>query len=81
MRSKIEPIKEVAMMLRRHQPLILNWFRMKERLSNGVVEGFNNKVKLTMRKSYGFKSFDVTELALYHVLGNLTEPPLTHKFT
>jgi transposase len=81
MRSKIESIKDVAKMLRRHQPLILNWFLMKKRLSNGIVEGFNNKVKLTMRKSYGFKSFKVAELALYHVLGELPEPELTHKFT
>lgn len=81
MRSKIEPIKNVAKMLRRHEPLIMNWFLMKNRLSNGIVEGFNNKAKLTMRKSYGFKSFKIAELALYHVLGDLPEPELTHKFT
>jgi len=81
MRSRIEPIKKVAKMLRRHQPLILNWFLMKKRLSNGIVEGFNTKVKLTVRKSYGFKSFHIAELALYHVMGQLPEPTLTHKFT
>jgi len=81
MRSKIDPMKKVAKMLRRHQPLILNWFRMHKQISNGVVEGFNNKVKLTVRKSYGFKSFRIAELALYHVLGNLPEPELNHKFT
>ena len=81
MRSRIEPIKDVAKMLRRHQPLILNWFLMKNRLSNGIVEGFNTKAKLTVRKSYGFKSFKIAELALYHVLGDLPEPELTHKFT
>lgn len=81
MRSKVEPIKDVAKMLRRHEELILNWFRMKNRLSNGIVEGFNNKAKLTVRNSYGFKSFKIIELALYHTLGDLPEPELTHKFT
>ncbi len=46
----------------------------------GVVEGLNNKVKVTMRKSYGFRTFRITELALYHVLGKLPEPQLTHRF-
>ena len=81
MRSKIEPIKNVAKMLRRHQPLILNWFKTQKRLSNGIVEGFNTKVKLTARKSYGFRTFKVAELALYHVLGTLPVPELAHKFT
>jgi hypothetical protein len=33
-----------------------------------------------MRKSYGFRTFRVTELALYHSLGKLPEPELTHRF-
>jgi hypothetical protein len=32
----------------------MNWFRSKG-MSSGAVEGFNNKVKLTMRKRYGFE--------------------------
>ena len=31
MRSNIEPMKDIAKMLRRHQELILNWFRAKKR--------------------------------------------------
>lgn len=30
MRAKIEPMKKVAKMLRRHRPLLLNWFRAKK---------------------------------------------------
>jgi hypothetical protein len=33
-------------MLRTHQPLLLNWFRAKRRISSGVVEGLNNRLKL-----------------------------------
>lgn len=80
MRSKIESMKNVAKTIRKHKELILNWFRAKKAFSCGVVEGLNNKVKVTMRKSYGFKTFKCTEIALYHVLGKLPEPELTHKF-
>ncbi len=80
MYSKLDEMKKVAQMLRNHQDLILNWFRAKERLSNGIVEGFNNKAKLTMRKSYGFKQFRTLEVALYHQLGELPLPKLTHIF-
>jgi transposase len=80
MRSRIEPMKKIAKMLRAHRDLILNYFKAKKVLSSGVVEGLNNKAKVTMRKSYGFRTFRVTELALYHVLGKLPEPDLTHRF-
>lgn len=80
MRSKIEPLKKEAKTIRKHKPLILNWFRAKKKLSSGIVEGLNNKAKLTMRKSYGFREYKSIEIALYHSLGNLPEPPLTHRF-
>src|ERR1039458_9894217 len=35
MRSRLEPMKKVARMLRAHEPLILNWFRAKGEISNG----------------------------------------------
>ncbi len=80
MRSKLPEMKKVAKRLRRHQVLLLNYFSVKERLSNGVVEGFNLKAKLTMRKSFGFRTFKSIEVALYHTLGKLPEPPITHRF-
>jgi transposase len=80
MRSRIEPMKKVARSLRSHEALILNWFRAKGTMSSGVVEGLNNKVKLTMRKSYGFRTGEAIEVALYHSLGKLPEPESTHRF-
>ena len=80
MRSKIEPMKKVARTLRHHEKLILNWFRAKGAISSGIVEGLNNKVKLTTRKAYGFRTYDAVETALYHNLGGLPEPEFTHKF-
>lgn len=67
-------------MLREHRPLILNWFRAKGQVSSGTVEGFNTKAKLTSRKSNGFRTLKVHEIALYHTLGNLPTPDLTHEF-
>ena len=46
MRSKIEPMKKMAKTLRKKRELLLNWFRAEGALSSGVVEGFNNKLKL-----------------------------------
>lgn len=80
MRSKIEPMKRVARMLRNHRALLLNWFRAKGQLSSGVVEGFNTKAKLTSRKAFGFRTFRGAEIALYHTLGALPEPKFTHRF-
>jgi transposase len=73
-------MKKIARMLRSHRALILNYFRAKKQFSSGVVEGLNNKAKLTMRKSYGFRTFHVTEIALYHALGKLPEPDVAHRF-
>lgn len=80
MRSQIEPMKKVVGTLRRHRELLLNYFRARKQFSSGVVEGLNNKCKVTMRKAYGFRTFKATEIALYHVLGKLPEPKLTHSF-
>ena len=57
MRSNIEPMKDIAKMLRRHQELILNWFRAKKHFNNGIVEGLNLKWNLTVRKASGFRPF------------------------
>ncbi len=80
LRSRLDPMKNVARTLRAHRALLLNWFRAKGAFSSGAVEGFNNKAKLTMRKSYGFRTCRAMEIALYHTLGALPEPKLTHRF-
>lgn len=80
MRSRLDPIKKVARSLRGHRELILNWFRARGTISAGTVEGLNNKVKLTTRKSYGFRTEEAIKLTLYHNLGRLPEPEFTHRF-
>lgn len=80
MRSRIEPMQKVARMLRSHEDLILNWFKAKGEISNGVVEGLNNKIRVVTRRAYGFRTYDAMETALYHTLGHLPEPESTHRF-
>jgi len=80
MRSRIEPMKKVARTLRGHRELLLNYFRARKALSSGVIEGLNNKAKLTSRKSFGFRTYHGAEIALNHALGALPEPEFTHRF-
>lgn len=80
MRSRLEPIKKFVKSMRGHQDLLMNWFKAKKVFSSGVVEGLNRKVNLVTRKSYGFRTYSTLETALFHNLGNLPEPPVTHRF-
>ena len=79
LRSRLEPFKKVAKMLLRHEPLLINWFLAKGEVSSGAVEGMNNKIRVTTRRSYGFRTDNALVLALYHNLGKLPEPPVTHR--
>ncbi len=80
MRSRLEPMKRVARMLRKHRPLILNWFRARHQLSIGAVEGLNGKARVITKRAYGFRTYRGIEIALYHGLGRLPAPEFTHRF-
>ena len=80
MKSRIEPMKDIARMLRSHRELIINWFRAKKRFNSGIVEGLNLKWNLTVRKSFGFRTPEALKTASYHQLGELPAPFFTHKF-
>jgi len=80
MRSKIDPIKRVARMIRKHKPLILNWFKAKGEISNGAVEGMNGRGRVITKRAYGFRTFRALEVALYQDLGRLPVPEVAHRF-
>ncbi|HEY6288081.1 MAG TPA: ISL3 family transposase [Nitrospiraceae bacterium] len=80
MRSRLKPMKKVAKTIRAHRQLILNWFEAKSVISLGAVEGQNNKAKVVIRKSYGFKTADMLKITLYHKLGKLPIPTLAHEY-
>jgi transposase len=81
MRSRLDPIKGFVKTIRRHQPLIMNWFKAKKAYSSGVVEGLNRKVNLVTRRAFGFRSYESLKIALFHTMGELPEPELTHRFS
>lgn len=80
MRSQLEPMKKFARMLRTHEELLLNYFRAKREYNSGVVEGLNNKARVSLAHSFGHRSSEILKLVLYHTLGKLPEPPCSHKF-
>ena len=80
LRSRLEPIKKVARMLRSHEDLLLNYFRAKKQFTNAVTEGLNHKTRVSLSTSYGHRSYEVLELVLYHRNASLPEPQFTHRF-
>jgi len=76
--SRLKPMRDFAWMLRRHEEGILAYF--DERISNGAVEGMNNKAKVVSHRCYGFRTAATYITALYHCLGDLPEPQLVHRF-
>jgi len=55
MRSRLDPIKKVVKMLRRHLAGLLNY--SKHRISNASAEGFNSAIQLIKANARGFRNF------------------------
>ena len=72
MRSKLEPFKKFAQMLRSHLDGVLPW--TKARVSNGAVEGMNNKIKSISHRSFGFRTAENFIAAIYHCCARLPLP-------
>jgi len=54
MYSKIEPIKKVARMIRNHIEGVVGWVDWQ--ISNGRLEGMNNRIRLLSHRSFGLHS-------------------------
>jgi transposase len=72
MRSKLEPFKKFVRMLRSHLEGVLAWTKI--RLSNGAVEGMNNKIKSISHRSFGFRTAENFIAAIYHCCARLPLP-------
>ena len=53
-RSRLEPMKKVAYMMKRHLPNILSYFR--HRITNAALEGINNKIQALIKKAFGYRN-------------------------
>jgi transposase len=69
MRSRLAPMKRFARMIKAHLPGILAWTRV--RVSNGALEGMNNKVKVIAHRAYGFRKAETYITAIYHCCADL----------
>ncbi len=77
-RSRLEPIKRVARMIKRHLHGILN--AIVAGVTNARVEGLNTKIQWLKRSARGFRNRDRFRNAIYFHLGGLDLYPdsLTH---
>jgi len=74
-RSKLKPFVRLAKTVRKHKQGIVAYTQTG--LSNGVVEGLNNKIRLVMRRAYGFRNTAALKAMVFLCCGGLVlNPPL-----
>ena len=74
-RSRLKPFVTTARTIRKHKDDILAYVRTK--LTNGIVEGFNNKIRMVVNRAFGFHSADALIGMLFLTCGGVTtNPPL-----
>jgi transposase len=67
--SRLDPFKRFARMIREHLDGILMWTHL--RVSNGALEGMNNKVKEVSHRAFGFRTTEGYVTAIWHGCGGL----------
>jgi len=75
MRSRIEPIKKVTKMLRRHRSGLINY--TKHRITNAAAEGFNSIIQTLKANARGFRSFDNFRTRILFFCGKLDLMPVS----
>lgn len=74
-RSKLRPFVKAAKTIRKHKQGILAY--IKDRLTNGLVEGLNNRLRVIARRAYGFHSAQALNSMLFLCCGGVElHPPL-----
>jgi transposase len=72
-RSRLQPFVRVARTLRAHFEGVLAYIR--HRLTNGLAEGLNNKLRTISRRAYGFHSADALIAMLFLNSGGIELAP------
>ncbi|MGH8648464.1 MAG: ISL3 family transposase [Burkholderiales bacterium] len=70
--SRLVPVIEAANAIRRHWAGVLAFIR--SRITNGIVEGLNSKIKTALKRAYGFKTFENYRIIIYLIAGKLDLP-------
>ena len=68
-RSRLEPMKDVARTIQRHREGILRWF--ESRIANGLIEGLNSLVQAAKAKARGYRSLRNLKAIVYLIAGKL----------
>ena len=68
-RSKVEPMKEVARMIRRHLEGIISW--AQTRTTNGFLEALNGLFQAAKRKARGYRRFSTIRTVIFLIAGKL----------
>lgn len=74
-RSRLKPIKNVAVMLKKHLQGLLTYFR--HRITNAQSEGFNSRVQAIKSAARGFRSFENYRIRILFYCGKLNLLPET----
>lgn len=69
MRSKVEPMKEVAALVRRHLDGIVAWAQTRQ--TNGFLEALNGLFQAAKRRARGFSNFDTIKTVIFLIAGKL----------
>lgn len=69
MRSKVEPMKAVARMIRNHLEGIVAWAR--SRMTNGFLEALNSLFQATKRKARGYRRLSTIRTIIFLIAGKL----------
>jgi transposase len=72
-RSRLEPMKKVARMLKQRVDNILTWFR--HRITNSTAEGFNSRIQSLKSNARGFRSFNNYRTRILFFCGKLNLKP------
>lgn len=67
--SRLKPVIEVAKSIKRYWTGVISF--TLSRITNGVVEGLNSKIKTAMKRAYGFKHVTYLRTIVYLVAGKL----------
>lgn len=70
--SRIDEFKELGHKIRRHEEHILNTIRLK--MSNARIESTNNKIKLIIRRAFGFRDVESMIDMIMLVCSNIKVP-------
>jgi transposase len=75
MRSKVEPMKEVARLIRNHMEGIVAWAQTRQ--TNGFLEALNGLFQAAKRKARGYGRFSTIRTVIFLLAGKLDFSKIT----